>query len=273
MHAIALTLMLALAAPAPTPGPTLATEDTMRTEVSPVLVSAPRVTLDEILDRVAAGEARRDSAMHDQVCTAALRVYRQGHGGQMQLLEEGVWRVYKQRPDRVRSVPLRHQLGPGVKDEDMEADFTPDMGERIVDFAFQPSARRDFRYRIVGRDLVGGHVVYRIAFEPRTALDDVRPRGVVWIDTNEFVIVREEFWYRGVSPAPLVFKSLDNCVVERSLVDGHHWGISRLLARASFTFSVAGIPPQGDLVMTFLNYRVNRGIDPAVFAPNPGGKR
>ena len=38
----------------------------MRTSVPEVLVSAPRVTLDEILDRVGRGEARRDSLLADQ---------------------------------------------------------------------------------------------------------------------------------------------------------------------------------------------------------------
>jgi hypothetical protein len=269
MHPIALTLILALATPPPAPGPTLATEDTMRTEVPPVLVSAPRVTLDEILDRVAAGEARRDSAMHDQVCTAALRVYRQGHGGQMQLFEEGVWRLYKQRPDRLRSVPLRHQLGPGVKDEDMDADFTPDMGEEIVNFAFQPSARRDFRYRIVGRDLVGGHLVYRIAFEPRTALDDVRPRGMVWIDTNEFVIVREELGFER-SPVPLFIRRLDGLVVERQRVE-EHWVLSRVLMDIDLTVPMPHIGRRVQFAMLFDGYVINQGIDPAVFE-RPGAK-
>jgi hypothetical protein len=269
MHAITLSLMLTLAAPAPAPGPTLATEDTMHTEVSPVLVTAPRVTLDEILDRVAAGEARRDSAMHDQVCTAALRVYRQGHGGQMQLMEEGVWRVYKQRPDLVRSVPLRHELGPGVKDDDMQADFTPDMGERIVDFAFQPSARRDFRYTIVGRDLVGGHLVYRIQFEPRTTLDDVRPRGVVWIDTNEFVIVREEMGFAR-SPVPLFIRQLDGLVVERQRVD-EQWVLRRVLMDIDLTVPMPHVGRRIQFGMLFDDYAVNRGIDPAVFT-RPGAK-
>ena len=47
---IALAVTCLAVTPAPG-GPTLATEDTLRTEVAPVLVTAPRVTLDEILDR------------------------------------------------------------------------------------------------------------------------------------------------------------------------------------------------------------------------------
>ena len=80
--AIALAALLAwlAAPPAGAQGPTLATEDTMRTDVSTVLVKAPRVTLEEILDRVARGEARRDSLLHDQSFTATLRVMRDTEG-------------------------------------------------------------------------------------------------------------------------------------------------------------------------------------------------
>ena len=61
----ALPAVLLAAAVSP-PGPTLAIEDTMHTEVPEVVVRAPRVTLAEILDRVARGEARRDSQLVDQ---------------------------------------------------------------------------------------------------------------------------------------------------------------------------------------------------------------
>ena len=55
----ALFALLVATAPAGAQGPTLAVEDTMHTAVPEVLVRAPRVTLDEILDRVARGEKRR----------------------------------------------------------------------------------------------------------------------------------------------------------------------------------------------------------------------
>src|SRR5688572_30424204 len=49
--------------------PTLAVEDTMRVALPEEIIRAPRVSLDEILKRVAEGEARRDSMMQDQVFT------------------------------------------------------------------------------------------------------------------------------------------------------------------------------------------------------------
>src|SRR5689334_5957492 len=147
-----LAAWLAAAAPASaTPGPTLAREDTMHTEVSEVLVDAPRVTLDEILDRVARGEARRDSLMHDQSFRTTLRMVIKSASPNPQLFLETVTQVYKKRPDKVRSVLLRKwrmKMGKGDKgdkdDDDMQLDFGPGMREEIVNFAFQPSARRDF---------------------------------------------------------------------------------------------------------------------------------
>src|SRR5437867_3991818 len=92
------------------PGPTLAVEDTMRTEVPEVLVKAPRVTLDEILDRVARGEARRDSALHDQTFTVTIRLVGRVKDEKKppEPLMEHVVRVYKKRPGKVRSVVLRN---------------------------------------------------------------------------------------------------------------------------------------------------------------------
>jgi hypothetical protein len=46
----------------------------------------------------------------------------------------------------------------------------------------RPEARKDFRYRIVGRDLLGDHLVYRIAFEPRSLIGATEPGGLVWVD-------------------------------------------------------------------------------------------
>src|SRR5947199_6934478 len=89
-------------------GPTLAIEDTMHTDVPQVLVRAPRVTLDEILDRVARGEARRDSLLHDQSFLATMRVVRNTAGrGTPEIFLETVSKVYKKKPSSVRTIELR----------------------------------------------------------------------------------------------------------------------------------------------------------------------
>jgi hypothetical protein len=272
------------AAPSPGPGPTLAVEDTLHTEVPEVLVRAPRVTLDEILDRVARGEARRDSALHDVAFTATLRVVRPANAKKpAEVLQETVARVYKQKPDKVRSVTLRHweKKSPkqaakdkGKPDDDADMEFSPSTEERIVNFAFRPEARRDFRYRIVGRDVFGDHLIYRIAFEPRSLVGD-DPGGIVWVDTRDFVIVRQELDFSR-SPAPLLLKGVNRAVIERQEVDGH-WVLRRLLVRLELSIPMPTFGRSIDLAFALDDYAINRGIDPSIFtsgAPvTPAAKR
>jgi hypothetical protein len=240
----------------------------MRTEVSPVLVSAPRVTLDEILDRVARGEARRDSLIHDATFLATARAVRTGKDGRQELLMESVTRVYKRRPDRVRAVQLRmYEAHPDKKkagDDDTQTTFSASMSEDIVNFAFQPKARRQFKYTIVGRDLVGDHLIYRIEFEPASALDVFMPRGLVWVDTKDFVIVRQEIRFQQ-SPVPLFLKGIRRMTIERQRVDGY-WVLSKVLMRIETTIPVPKFGRLFDFGIQQSDWAINQGLPDSVFA-------
>ena len=242
----------------------------MRTSVSPVLVSAPRVTLDEILDRVARGEARRDSLMRDATFLATMRAVRTGKDGRQELLMESIARVYKRRPDRVRAVQLRmYEAHPDKKktgegDDDMQNTFSASMSEDIVNFAFQPKARRQFKYTIVGRDLVGDHLIYRIEFEPASALDVFMPRGLVWVDTKDFVIVRQEIRFQQ-SPVPLFLKGIRRMTIERQRVDGY-WVLSKVLMRIETTIPVPKFGRLFDFGIQQSDWTINQGLPDSVFA-------
>ncbi|HTQ47213.1 MAG TPA: hypothetical protein VMI75_30870, partial [Polyangiaceae bacterium] len=220
----------AAGAPSATPpakGPTLAVEDTMHTSVPEVLVSAPRVTLAEILDRVARGEAHRDSLIQDVSFLNTLRVVGHADDGRTpMLLQEDVDQVWQRRPKQSRTVRLKHwELHPprhkGDENGDVQIELSAGMGEDIVNFAFQPSARREYRYRIESRELLGDHLVYRIAFEPISPLALDQPGGEVWVDTRDFVIVRQEVTFRH-SPVPLFLRGIRRMVVEREKI-GDLW--------------------------------------------------
>jgi len=261
--------------PGRSPGPTLAAEDTMYTEVPPVLVSAPRVTLDEILDRVARGERRRDSLMTDQSVLVTMRMVRNADPRRpAELLSETVMRVYKQKPDRVRTQVLRDYQS--ADREKAHARTTVNlraragMDEQVVNFAFRPEARRQFRYRILGRELVGGHLVYRIAFEPRSLLDATEPRGVVWIDTNDFVIVHQELTFDRSPAAPLI-KSVNRMVIERRNVDGY-WVLKRVLLRAETAIPLPQVGRCFDFTMRFDDYAINRGLPDSLFGGSAEAK-
>ena len=270
-HATAPATAVATAAPAATSapagaGPTLATEDTMHTDVPEVLVSAPRVTLDEILDRVARGEARRDSLLRDQSFTATFRVVHNtvGHGTPERFVES-VFKVYKKKPGLVRTVALRKfEKYPDKSDDGSDdSDFSPGMGEGIVNFAFRPENRRGFRFTIEARRLLGDHLLYTLRFEPRSALAVFAPRGRVWVDTRDFVILRQELDFLQ-SPVPLLLKSIRHLVVERERM-GDFWVLSRALVRMELTLPVPKLGRSFDVGMAFTDYTVNTGLPDSLF--------
>jgi hypothetical protein len=247
----------------------VAVEDTMHTQVPEVLVRAPRVTLAEILDRVARGEARRDSMIQDQTFLSTARVV--GHvlddNRKPVLIAETVARVYKKRPNKLRTVMLRHYAidqNKKKKKPNMTVGFGPGMDEEVVNFAFRPEGRRQYKFKIVGRDLVGDHLIYRIAYEPRSLIDPGMPTGVVWVDTNEFVIVRQEANF-GRSPMPLILKSIDRLVVERQHTGGL-WVLKRVLMRAEMAFSFPKIGRSFDLSLQYDDYTMNAGLPDSLFS-------
>jgi len=256
----------ARAATSSTSGPSVATEDTMFTELPPLLVTAPRVTIEEILGRVARGERRRDSLMTDQSFLLTVRMVRNADREKpAQLVTELVTRVWKKKPDKVRSQLLRRVVPHPEKKGGARVSLrgSAGMDEEVVDFAFRPEAHRQYRYRIAGRDIVGDHLIYRIAFEPRSLLDPATPRGVVWIDTNDFVIVRQEVIFDR-SPAAPILKGIDRMVIERQNVDGY-WVLARVLLRAQAAIPLPQIGRSFDFALRFDEYAINTGLPDSLF--------
>jgi hypothetical protein len=248
----------------PSSGPALAVEDTMRTELPPVLVAAPRITLDEILERISRGERHRDSLIVDESFVATFRVVRRDdRSGESQLVSETVAQVYKKRPNKVRSFVIRrHETSHDEKN--IEITFRPDMSEEIVNFAFRPEARRQFKYQIIGRDVIGDHLIYRILFEPKSHLDPSLPMGTVWVDTRDYVIVRQEITFLR-SPVPILIKGMDRMVIERERI-GEHWVLRGVLMRARATLPLPKVGREFDVTLQCTDYGVNRGLDDALFS-------
>src|SRR6266568_544509 len=94
------------------------------------------------------------------------------------------------------------------------------------------------------------------------------PTGLVWIDTNEFVIVRQEVRFER-SPVPLLLERVDRLVIEREQVEGH-WVFKRLLVRATTTLPVPRIGRSFDFAIQFDDYALNTGLADSLFTGRPG---
>jgi hypothetical protein len=164
-------------------------------------------------------------------------------------------------------------------EQNVKVSFDADMSESFIAFAFDPKMRARFQFRIEDRKLVGDRVVYLLSFAPRSSLEAL-PSGHVWLNTNDFVILREEFAFKDRSPLPLFVQSIDSCVLERTLIDHQYWVISRILARVTLTDPVrwmgklAGdeIPKVVDLALARTDWIINGGIPDSLFAPAETGR-
>lgn len=234
---------------------------------------------------------------------------------------ENVTRIYQKRPGKLRTVTLKEwsryddkaeneegsegkleikgslggngeeraaeQTNQREKDADqaksgVSVNVDSDMSEQFVAFAFDPKTRSRFHFRIEDRKIIGDQVVYVIAFSPKSPLD-VLPSGRAWVNTNDFVILREEFSYRDRSPAPLFMESLDSCVLERTRIDGRYWVLSRVLARVTLTDPVrwmgkltrTKVPKVADFAIRWDDWIINGDIPDSLFLPagQRGGKR
>jgi hypothetical protein len=281
------------AAPTPPPPsrPTLAVEDTLRQSAAEplpeILVTAPRQTLDEILRRVAEGEAHRDSLLEDQAFTLLVRFSgrraRDDPEEKSELYSSSADRIYQKRPKKERTVRLREWSREKAEEkggeQNVKVSFDADMSESFIAFAFDPKMRARFQFRIEDRRLVGDQIVYLLGFTPRSSLEPL-PSGRVWVNTNDFVILREEFAYPDRSPLPLFLQSVDSCVLERILIDHRYWVVSRILARVTLTDparwmgKLAGddLPKVLDLAIARTDWIINGGIPDSLFTPADNGE-
>jgi len=86
----------------------------------------------------------------------------------------------------------------------------------------------------------------------------------VWVDTKEFVIVRQEIEFKQ-SPVPLFLKSIKHMVVERTREDDF-WVLSRVLIRMELTIPIPRFGRSFDFAMAMSDYNVNSGLPDSLFA-------
>lgn len=216
-------------------GVVLAFEDTFAFDpgtVDTVLVTAPRVTIGEVIEAIGRRmeqEARRlQEAEFTTLTTVVERDVPGRHGDDYTVTETAErHRVDRERGERsVRLWQRERKVKDGVVVEE-EVDDRPETSwqdlERSLMMAmpFSPGSGDRYRYAVTGRELVGNDLIYRIDFTPKNRLEAL-PAGTVWVDYSHWVIRKLEARMTEVVPFPLFVEAVPVFRLSRERF-GEHW--------------------------------------------------
>lgn len=284
MSAAALAVALCLGragARAEPPAPILASEDSLRVYTAPdtTRVVARRIPLAEIIRKAQEGERHKYDGIRTLAFNRTIKLTMVDAGSRPQTrCREIVTRLWFQSPDRWHETPLREaqyviapdgtrQPWEGERDGEMKIRVESDPGARsLVDLPPYLEEVDQFAFRIVNRSLRPDQVLYEIAFEPRSDFE-VLPGGRVWLLTNGYQIVREEYHLKNL-PVPWLLKSIGLLTREWQQLEGH-WVQKRITARAELRsglgLGLVKIPATVEIVVLFDQYKFDAPLDPALF--------
>jgi len=110
-------------------------------------------------------------------------------------------------------------------EEESEPEIVESWQEQVagqaMDMPFTLMTAGRYRYEILERTLIGDHLVFKIAFTPRSRFEPGLD-GVVWIDYSDMAIRRMEGSVPAPTPVPLLMASVPRFVWTQRQV-GERW--------------------------------------------------
>ena len=279
----------ALGGAAPRPGERIfASEDSLRVYVAPETthVVARRIPLEEIIRKAQYGEQHRYDSLASLAFNRTIKVTLK-YGGRKPKTRciENAARVYFQSPDRWAETTLRDEkytLGPdgthepwkekgdGEDEEVVEVRVNegegPNQARRLSDVPPYLEDTSKYDFTILNRSIRPDQVLYEIGFEPKSDFD-ILPGGKLWLLTNGYQIVREEYHLKNL-PVPWLLKSLGLLTREWQEIEGR-WVPSRITARAELRsgigMGILDVPKMVEAVLVFDQYRFDIPLDAKLF--------
>lgn len=266
------------------PARILAVEDSMHVYLArdTTKVVARRIPLAEIIRKAQEGERHKYDSISTMAFDRTLKVT-MSYGGTSPKSRciESTARVYYRNPDGWAEAPLREnkyeiaangERKPWTKDK-VEINVDDDGEGEARSLTELPEYLQDtgkFDFRIAHRSLRPNQVLYEIAFEPKSDFD-ILPGGRVWLLTNGYQIVREEYHLKNL-PVPWLLESLGLLTREWQQVEGH-WVQKRITARAKLRtklgLGLVKIPRLVEVAIVYDQYRFGLALDEKLFEKKP----
>lgn len=251
----------------------------------PERVTAREMTLREIMARATEGERTKLAGHRDMTFDATLRsiltwkkkkevrdevylVYQDADGmdKRVRLAEK----VTRYRRDGKTWVPKKDDAGEDDDEKARRGSVQVEVNEegRGADLSRLPfflENQEDYDFTLLERTLEGDHVIFKIAFHPRSPWKPL-PSGTVYVDTDAFRVIHEEFTFLE-NPAPVFLKDIERVSRHWTKLPGGEWVTSEILARLHPNGTFGLLPEQVDVVLTLNDYRFDRGYDARKFGP------
>jgi hypothetical protein len=253
---------------------TYAVEDTLPPQYrsrQETLVTAPRVTLDEIIARAIDAEKNKYGNIDEISFTATTRVVEHygspGDDDYRRKVNESVDHVVHTQ-ETMQAVSLGERtfaLDGAGNPEPSEVETNVEVavesareGLTYLPHFFEDRSR--YRFEIVQRELLDDRVLYDIRFDPRSDFDAL-PSGHFWIDTTDFQIFHTEMQFLKNVPFPLLLKGVDHVAIENRREYGY-WVLHRVSARVQLrNVPLVKIPDLVELAISFDDFAINDATD------------
>ena len=183
-----------------------------------VVVSAPQVTIEEVIASITQRAQRDDYLMASYEYTALItQVLRDEPGfmGDTYTIEEFAIRHHFSREtgDQVAKLwerSRKFENGEQVEDEvddEITAEYLPMQDEMIDEMPFSSTGGHLYHYKILERKLVGNNLIYKVSFRPKVKFDAL-PSGIIWVDYTNWVVRKFEARMTDTVPYPMFLESI-----------------------------------------------------------------
>ena len=241
--------------------------------VDTVRVQTKKLTLEEILERCVQGERSKLAGHQDMTYTLTARTLL--YWEKKKEVSDTVLRIYNDAAGFSRAIQIgeitRHYKlrdGGWVVDEAPEKNLgiqvESEMFNDFVELPFFLEVQREFAFTLLERTLERDHVIFKIGFEPKSDFKAL-PSGIVYVDTDAYRIIHEEFHMRQ-NPFPLLLKDVKSISRHWEELPGGEWVFTRIMMEVELRDVFFGrTPRRAALVLLRDDFRFDTGYDPRLF--------
>jgi len=210
--------------------PSMGATDTTHVQTKPI-------TLREIIARCIEGERTKLAGHREMTCTMTEHVivtwddrreideqvqciYMDSTGFSRLVDLGGRERQFKLRDGEWQAVPEKEHLKMQVSVESGYSDF--------ADLPFFFRDLHDYDFELLSRTVDVDHVIFEIGFKPKSPFKGL-PSGTVFVDTNAYRIIHEEFRF-DTNPFPLLLKNIKRISRHWEQLPTGEWVFTKILA-------------------------------------------